>query len=80
MEKPGTIPEWCAIFNPNAGNGKGSKDRDRISDVLSRNGIKFTSLTTTGRGHATEFTRDILARGIRKIISVGGDEIGRAHV
>ena len=73
MEKPGTIPEWCAIFNPNAGNGKGSKDRDRISDVLSRNGIKFTSLTTTGRGHATEFTRDILARGIRKIISVGGD-------
>ncbi len=73
MEKPGSIPEWCAIFNPNAGNCKGSKDRDRISDVLSRNGIRFTSLTTTGRGQATEFTREILAEGYRKIISIGGD-------
>lgn len=22
MEKSGTNPEWCAIFNPNAGNGR----------------------------------------------------------
>lgn len=73
MEKPATLPEWCAIFNPNAGNGKGSKDRDRISDILSRNGIRFTSLTTTGRGKATEFTREVIAGGCRKIISIGGD-------
>lgn len=73
MEKPVTLPEWCAIFNPNAGNCKGSKDRDRISDVLGRNGIRFTAFTTTGRGHATEFTREILAEGYRKIISIGGD-------
>lgn len=73
MEKPGTNPEWCAIFNPNAGNCKGSKDRDRISGVLNRNGIIFTALTTTGRGQATEFTRELLAEGYRKIISIGGD-------
>jgi len=73
MRQSETTPEWCAIFNPNAGNGKGSKDRDRISDILNRNGINFTGLTTSGKGEATEFTRAMLAEGYRKIISVGGD-------
>ena len=66
-------PEWCAIFNPNAGNAKGSKDSGRISDILRKNGINFNALTTTGKGDATEFTRTMLAEGYRKIISVGGD-------
>jgi len=73
MEKTVTSPEWCAIFNPNAGNAKGSKDRDRIYDVLNRNGISFTALTTSAKGEATEFARAMLAEGYRKIISIGGD-------
>lgn len=73
MEKTVTNPEWCAIFNPNAGNAKGSKDRGRICDILNRNGIFFTELTTTGKGQATEFARVMVSEGYRKIISVGGD-------
>lgn len=73
MEETIRRPEWCAIFNPNAGNAKGFKDSGRISDILRRHGINFISLTTTGKGDATEFTRTMLAEGYRKIISVGGD-------
>ncbi|MGI6311770.1 MAG: diacylglycerol/lipid kinase family protein [Bacteroidales bacterium] len=73
MEETIMRPEWCAIFNPNAGNAKGSKDSGRISDILRKNGINFNALTTTGKGDATEFTRTMLAEGYRKIISVGGD-------
>jgi len=73
MEKTVTTPEWCAIFNPNAGNAKGLKDRDRICDILNRNGIRFSALTTAGKGQATEFAKVMLAEGYRKIISVGGD-------
>jgi YegS/Rv2252/BmrU family lipid kinase len=65
--------EWFAVINPNAGNGKGKKDLDRISDILIRNGIRFQMKTTQKRGDATDFTKEIISDGYRKIISIGGD-------
>lgn len=73
MEKNGKSHDWFAIVNPNAGNGKGGKDWDRISDILTNNGIRFEKKSTGRKGQATEFTRDLIARGYRKIISIGGD-------
>jgi len=73
MEKNGISQDWFAIVNPNAGNGKGEKDRDRISEILNRNNIRFEMRSTGRKGQATEFTRDLIAGGYRKIISIGGD-------
>lgn len=73
MEKNASPNEWFIVVNPNAGNGKGRRDWNRIHDLLNKNkigrGIKFTER----KGHATEFTRQAIAEGFRKIISVGGD-------
>jgi YegS/Rv2252/BmrU family lipid kinase len=73
MEKNGINQDWFAIVNPNAGNGKGGKDWDRISEILNRNNIRFEIRSTGRKGQATEFTRDLIANGYRKIISIGGD-------
>jgi len=73
MEKNVISRDWFAIVNPNAGNGKGGKDRGRISDILNRNNIRFEMRSTGRKGQATEFTRDLIANGYRKIISIGGD-------
>ncbi len=73
MEKNGINQDWFAIVNPNAGNGKGGKDWDRISEILNRNNIRFEMRSTGRKGQATEFTRDLIANGYRKIISIGGD-------
>ena len=73
MEKNGISQDWFAIVNPNAGNGKGGKDRDRISEILNRNNIRFEMRSTGRKGQATEFTRDLIAGGYRRIISIGGD-------
>ncbi len=73
MEKNEIDQEWFAIVNPNAGNGKGKKDCNRIADILKKNGIKFNMKPTERKGHATEFTRELIADGYRKIISIGGD-------
>ena len=73
MEKNVINQEWSAIVNPNAGNGKGRKDWKRISDILVKNDIVFNAKTTQRKGQATEFTRELIAGGCRKIISIGGD-------
>jgi YegS/Rv2252/BmrU family lipid kinase len=73
MEKNEIDQEWFAIVNPNAGNGKGKKDWNRISDILVKNDITFNVKTTQRKGQATEFTRELIAGGCRKIISIGGD-------
>lgn len=73
MEKRELNKEWFAIVNPNAGNGKGKKDWNRIADLLEKNGIQFNVRFTERKAHATEFTRELIAGGYRRIISIGGD-------
>ncbi len=46
MEKKEISQDWFAIVNPNAGNGKGTKDWDRITDILDKNDIRFNVKTT----------------------------------
>jgi diacylglycerol kinase (ATP) len=73
MKKSIIAQEWFAIVNPNAGNGKGKKDWSRIADLLNGKNIKFNMKFTERKGHAIEFTRELIASGYRKFISVGGD-------
>ena len=65
--------KWFTIVNPNAGNGKGRKDWERISSLLSVNNIPFTEKFTESKGQAISFTKEAVEAGYRKIISIGGD-------
>ncbi|MCU0473085.1 MAG: diacylglycerol kinase family lipid kinase [Bacteroidales bacterium] len=65
--------EWFTIVNPNAGNGKGKKDWERISGLFARENIKIISKFTERKGQAIEFAGEVIGSGFRKIISVGGD-------
>jgi YegS/Rv2252/BmrU family lipid kinase len=61
------------IVNPNAGNGKGKKDWDKISDLLNNAGLSFDVAFTERKGHAINLTLEALSLGFRKIVTVGGD-------
>ncbi len=69
--------KWMVIVNPNAGNGKGYKDWDSISELLKLLKIDFDYRITERRHHATELTHSAITAGFRKFISVGGD--GTVH-
>ena len=65
--------EYLVIVNPNAGNGKGKKDWEKISNLLKNKTLPFTVKFTEKKGHAIHFTIEGIASGYRKIITVGGD-------
>ncbi len=65
--------EWLVIVNPNAGNGKGKKDWNRISGLIKKDGLPFTAKFTERKGHAIDITREAISAGFRNIITVGGD-------
>jgi len=66
-------PKWLVIVNPNAGNGKGKKDWDKISSSLKKNDISFDVEFTRKKGDAIQFASEAINSGFRKIITVGGD-------
>ncbi len=61
------------IINPNAGNGKGKKDWDKISGLLKKADLSFNTEFTERKGHAINLTLNAISSGFRKIITVGGD-------
>lgn len=65
--------EWFTIVNPNAGNGKGKKDWERISSLLASGNIPVSMKFTEKKCQAIELAREAIEAGFRKIISVGGD-------
>jgi YegS/Rv2252/BmrU family lipid kinase len=73
MAMIGSRDEWMVIVNPNAGKGKGSKDWEKIDELLVRYGVLHSTLFTKARRHAIDLTRDAIASGYRKFIVVGGD-------
>jgi len=73
MNQNSNQKEWLVIVNPNAGNGKGKKDWDRISALLKEEDLPFTVKFTERKGHAIAFTLEGITAGFRKIITVGGD-------
>ena len=73
MGKSGKIGEWQVIVNPNAGRKKGQKDWHIISDLLTQFGISFNHFFTEAKHHAIQLAFDIINKGHRKILVVGGD-------
>ena len=65
--------EWLVIVNPNAGNGRGAKDWDKIAELLKKENISYTVYFTERKGNAIELSQDAIEAGFRKIITVGGD-------
>jgi YegS/Rv2252/BmrU family lipid kinase len=65
--------EWLVIVNPNAGNGKGRKDWEKISALLNDEELTFKVKFTEKKGHAIIFALEGINEGFRKIITVGGD-------
>ena len=47
--------EWLVIVNPNAGNGRGEKDWDKISELLKKRIFLYCKFTER-KGHAIELT------------------------
>ncbi|MGD0756104.1 MAG: diacylglycerol kinase family protein [Bacteroidales bacterium] len=65
--------EWLVIVNPNAGNGKGKRDWEKISVLLKNKALPFAVKFTEKKGHAIRFAIEGIRSGYRKIITVGGD-------
>lgn len=73
MESKKVDREWFTILNPNAGNGKGHKDWNRISEILRKNQVPFEFRFTERKGQAVDLAKNAIKEGFRKIISIGGD-------
>jgi YegS/Rv2252/BmrU family lipid kinase len=67
------IKEWLVLINPNAGTGKGKKDWNKISKLLTDQGFEYTAVFTERKFHAIEIVPEYIDKGYRKIIVVGGD-------
>jgi len=65
--------EWLVIVNPNAGNGKGKKDWDKISHYLKKENLQFEVKFTKRKSNAIDIALEGIGAGFRKIITVGGD-------
>ena len=73
MNQFSNLDKWFVIVNPNAGNGKGKKDWDRISEIFTREHISIVSHFTEKKGAAKDLAIEAAQNGFRKIVSVGGD-------
>jgi YegS/Rv2252/BmrU family lipid kinase len=73
MTKNPDKEEWLVIVNPNAGNGKGRKDWERISSGLRKYELIWSELFTERKGHAITLSREAITEGYRKILCIGGD-------
>lgn len=62
------------IINPAAGNGAINKLQDKLRTELGRLGISGEFIKTTGPGDATKLAASAVAKGIKTIVAVGGDE------
>jgi diacylglycerol kinase (ATP) len=65
--------ESYVIVNPNAGNGKGRMDWNRIYDIFRKENISVVTGFTEKKGHAAELAKKAVESGYRNIICVGGD-------
>ncbi|HUG85742.1 MAG TPA: diacylglycerol kinase family protein [Euzebya sp.] len=65
------------IVNPVSGNGTARKALPELRRLLDAQGVDHAVHLTTGPGHATEVTGEVLASGGRYLAAVGGD--GTVH-
>jgi YegS/Rv2252/BmrU family lipid kinase len=68
------LNKWLIIVNPKASVGKCGKDWPEIQHILVNEGIDFDAFLTEYPGHAIDLARDqIVEKGYKKVISIGGD-------
>lgn len=65
--------KWAVIVNPNSGSRKGGRDWPEINRLLAGQGFQFEFVFTSFKNHAINLTREMIERGYRRFISVGGD-------
>ncbi|MCL2397422.1 MAG: diacylglycerol kinase family lipid kinase [Defluviitaleaceae bacterium] len=65
------------IYNPYANRGGAERYKDAFVALLKRAGEEYILHETTGPGHATAITRDIVSLGAKYIVILGGD--GTVH-
>lgn len=64
---------WKVIVNPNAGSGRGGREWNEISSLLSAAGIEFSSSVSRHKYHTIDLVREAYQEGYRRFIAVGGD-------
>lgn len=65
--------DYYFIINPVAGLGKGLKTWKRIKSFLEKEKVKFEYALTEFPGHATQIAKDVIKKGYKFLVSVGGD-------
>ena len=65
--------EYLIIANLHAGGNTGEKDWPIIEAGLIEEGFKYKTVFTNRRGHAIEIAKNLITKGYRNIIGVGGD-------
>jgi diacylglycerol kinase family enzyme len=65
MQISATDP-WLVVINPNAGNGMGRKDWNKIEALLHKYNISFQQRVTEAKHHAIHITIEAIQRGCRK--------------
>ena len=64
---------FAAIINPAAGGGRCGQRAPRALQQLAARGVRVTPHYTSAPGDATRLVRELVARGERRFIAVGGD-------
>ena len=67
------INTWFLIVNPNAGNKNFKKSWNKIKYVLKLKNIQYSFAFTQYTKHETILIKEVIKKGYRNIISVGGD-------
>lgn len=65
--------KWLLVANPHSGNGKGKSDSRRIQSMLLERNIECEILFSNYAGHTPLLVSEMIKKGCRKIISMGGD-------
>ena len=67
------INTWFLIVNPNAGNKNFKKSWNKIKYLLKFKNIQYSFAITQYTKHETILIKEVIKKGYRNIISVGGD-------
>jgi YegS/Rv2252/BmrU family lipid kinase len=67
------INTWFLIVNPNAGNKNFKKSWNKIKYLLKLKNIQYSFAFTQYTKHETILIKEVIKKGYRNIISVGGD-------
>ncbi len=73
METPDTSVFWNIIINPAAGGGRVGRRWKEIEQLLQSMEFSYSVHFTEYRGHATRLADDIILKGGRYILGIGGD-------